>query len=712
MRATLYRVTTLVGVPLFQRFLARSVGFFALLGLSGPMPLAWASEVAVFADADATRLNPVQVTAGRRDGRRLDVAQPVTVVDREGLERAEPASWTDALRGQAGAFVQSSGPGQGIIIVRGLKGSEVLHLVDGFRLNNTFFRNSPSQYIALVDPLMLSQVELLRGPSSVLYGSDAMGGVVQLLTPEARFSGREWQSQGRGVTRWSSQDLAWVGRAEAAVGRDGLSLQGGISQASYGERVTAADGRLADTAYESHAANAKLLWTPTAADEWMLSAQWFEVPRLSRYHQVVAGFGSQPDSDFSYLHPNDRRFVHGRYRRLTALGFADELEVHLGLQDVNDDRLSRDFGDAVISTEQNRSRLLGITAQARTRLSDYVEWIYGFEIHDDQISASRQELDQGTGQRSDVRPRFPDGASQRSIGLYLNQSWQVMPRWLLDAGLRWSDARTELPETDRPGVVVHEQDLTGSIGSSVALAPGWRWVSNIGRGFRAPNVFDLGTLGSRPGNRFNVPNPDLGPEVIWSVDSGLKFVDGGCSGELSLYLSRYEDRITSVPTGNARTDGRTEVQSRNIARARYHGAESALDCAVGDGLRAYGAVNWTIGQEQVDGDVQAANRVPPLNGQLGVRWVAAPSWNVDSWLDWAGRQDRLAPSDQSDNRINPLGTGGWVTVNLGLGWQPAADTSVRLTGRNLLDKAYREHGSGIDGAGRGVSLAIQQRWGS
>ena len=696
---------------MLQSFLARTVGLLVLLFLSSPTSVALADTAPRADEADTTQLNPVQVTAGRRDARRLDVAQPVTVVDRDSLERAEPASWTDALRGQAGAFVQSSGPGQGIVIVRGLKGSEVLHLVDGFRLNNTFFRNSPSQYIAMVDPLMLSQVELLRGPSSVLYGSDAMGGVVQLLTPEARFSGSQWQSQGRGMTRWSSQDLAWVGRAEAAVGRDGLSLQGGVSQASYGQRVTAADGRLADTAYESHAANAKLLWTPSAADEWMLSAQWFELPRLSRYHQVVAGFGAQPDSDYSYLLPNDRRFVHGRYRRLAPLGFVDELELHLGLQDVNDDREGRDFGDTVVSTEQNRSRLLGFTAQARTLLSDRIEWIYGFEIHDDQIRASRQELDQSNGQRSEVRPRFPDGASQRTLGIYLNQSWQLMPRWLLDAGLRWSDARTELPQTDRPGVVVHEQDLTGSLGSSFALAPGWRWVSNLGRGFRAPNVFDLGTLGSRPGNRFNVPNPDLGPEVIWSADTGLKFVEGGCSGEVSLYWSRYEDRITSVATGNTRTDGRTEVQSRNIARARYHGAESALDCALGDGLRAYGAVNWTIGQEQVDGGVQAANRVPPLNGQVGMRWGAASRLNVDGWLDWAGRQDRLAPSDRSDNRINPQGTGGWVTVNLGVEWAPAADTSVRLTGRNLLDKAYREHGSGIDGAGRGVSLAIQQRWG-
>ena len=96
------------------------------------------------------------------------------------------------------------GPAKASPIIRGLKGSEVLHLVDGMRLNMTFFRNSPSQYIALVDPYNIDQIELLRGPAGTLYGSDAMGGVLQVLTPEERFTGEEWQYDARSVRRSSA----------------------------------------------------------------------------------------------------------------------------------------------------------------------------------------------------------------------------------------------------------------------------------------------------------------------------------------------------------------------------------------------------------------------------------------------------------------------------------------------------------------------------
>lgn len=683
-------------------------------GIVGGVILAaggWIVPLHAMADEErATRLERLQVTAGRQGAQGLEVPQAVTVVDEEALKRAEPATWTDAMRGQTGAFVQSSGPGQGIVIVRGLKGSEVLHLVDGFRLNNTFFRNSPSQYIALVDPLMLQQVELLRGPSSVLYGSDAMGGVVQLLTPEYRFSGASWQSRGAVRSHWSSQDLSWVGRAETAVGRDGLSVQAGASHYRFGEYSTAADGRLPDTSYDAQAVDGKLLWNSSATDEWMLSAQWFELPKLARYHQIVPGFSAQAESEYADLRPNNRLFLHGRYRRLAPLAFLHDLELHWGAQDINDDRVGRDAGSSIETREQNLSRLIGITAQARTPIGSGLDWLYGLEFHEDRISAARQDIDDSTGQPSAVRPRFPDGSQQRSIGLYLNQTWVPTARWTVDTGLRFTDARTELPETDRPGVVVHEQDLTGRVGLNYQLQNGWRWIANLGRGFRAPNVFDLGTLGPRPGNRFNVPNPDLGPEVVWSFDTGMKFLQGGCAGELIAFYSRYEDRITSVDTGNVRGDGRTEVQSRNIAEARYYGIESGLDCRFAGTTSMYGAANWTIGKEQIDGAWQPANRVPPLNGRIGVRQGLAAHFTLDAWVDWAARQDRLAASDVDDSRINPNGTGGWATVNLAVQWQASTKMQLSLSGRNLLDQAYREHGSGLDGAGRGISMSVDYRW--
>ena len=678
----------------------------ALAGLWACSASAWAQPP----DAEpATQLGTLQVTAGRRAEAVGDVPQPVTVVAREQIEAATVQTWTEALRGVPGAFVQSSGPGQGIVIVRGLKGSEVLHLVDGMRLNNAFFRNAPSQYIALVDPLLIERIELVRGPNSVLYGSDAMGGVIQLLTPEERFGGDALAARGRARWRINTQDLSNVSRIDAALGRNGLSLALGGSWQDYGERITPDDGRLRDTDYTARSWDAKLL-AAVGDGEWMLSHQDFVIPKLARYHQIVPGFGTQPDSEFSFFEPNARQFTHARYRHLQPLGPVRDLELHLARQLIVDDRFGRDLGSTVDTRESNRSELYGLTLQARSQWAVDAELIYGLEYYDDTIASARRETDTDTGRTEAVRPRFPDGSSERSIGVYAHQEWYLPGGAVLDAGLRYSAVRTELPPSDRPGVVVDDDDITGSIGLLLPLSEALHGALNLGRGFRAPNVFDLGTLGNRPGNRFNAPNPDLGPETVWSLGAGLKWVGARCQGEAGLFAQRFTDRIASVPTGNPRDDGRTEVQSRNLAEARYYGLESGGRCGMAAGLAAEAVLNWTWGEERQPGEVTAANRVPPLNGRLALDWLVADGLKLRSdWL-FAGRQDRLAPGDVADSRINPNGTGGWLRWDLAAQWRASAALRADLRLLNLLDAQYREHGSGIDAPGFGLAVAVQYDW--
>ena len=131
---------------------------------------------------DTVILETYQVTASRTPVNSFDIPTAVTVVDSEEISRQTPQIVPDLLRGQTGVYVQETTPGQGIPVVRGLKGSEVLYLVDGMRLSNAIFRNAPNQYMALLDPFNVDRMEVVRGPSSSLYGGDAMGGVVQGIT--------------------------------------------------------------------------------------------------------------------------------------------------------------------------------------------------------------------------------------------------------------------------------------------------------------------------------------------------------------------------------------------------------------------------------------------------------------------------------------------------------------------------------------------------
>lgn len=673
----------------------------------------WLCGASARAADEAVQLEPQQVTASRSEAAADGVPQAVTVVTRAQIERESPQTWTDLLRGQAGAFTQASGPGQGIVIVRGLKGSEVLHLVDGMRLNNAFFRNSPSQYIALVDPYNIERVELQRGPGATLYGSDAMGGVVQILTPEYRFHGEDWESAGKLRLQYGSADLSRTMRVESATGNRDVSLSGGFTFMDYGERDLGGGGRENLTDYLARGYDAKLLWTPGSQHELMLGGQYFEYPQLARYFDVVGGPGGPGEDLQSYFRPNDRQFLHARYRYLAPLAFLHGIEVHLGQQQIEDDRL-RQPNSSRIDTEQNLSTLDGLTLQAWTPLADAVRLRYGVDLYRDRVDSARQRTSIESGETTAGISPFPDGARQDNLGAYVHADWQVLSRWAVDAGLRYSRVATDLPATAvSEAADFADDDLTGQLGSRFDLTEQLAWTATAARGFRAPNIFDLGTLGPRPNSdQINVPNPDLQPETVTSVDTGLRWHSRRWRAELTAFYADYDDRIEArEPTGNTIADGElgcsepdgcVEVQSRNIAQARYWGVESAARWRAGI-VDAYAVLNWTYGQELRDGEpTTAANRIPPLNGQLGAIFAAPHAVAIEPYVLFADRQERLDDDDRNDLRINPQGTGGWATLNLRLAWSAHNDLRLQLDGRNLLDKDYRDHGSGVDAAGAGV----------
>ena len=684
-----------------------------------------------------TELSPLQVTAGRQPESQYQVPQPVTVLSGAEIDRLDPQVLAQALAYQPGAFFQQSGPGQGIVIVRGLKGSEVLHLVDGMRLNNAFFRNSPSQYLALVDPRNVAQLELLRGPNATIYGSDAMGGVLQVLTPDYRFDGPEWELRGGAEAHYGSADLERSGRVELAAGNSLFSVGGGVSVSEYGNRKLATAGqspdgqggwslaeRVNDTGYESRGYDLKLMLRP-GAHEVMLAAQSFEVPELQRYFQTVSGYGSSPPPRQIAEFRNHRRFYHLRYRYTGTLGFLERIEAHVARQVMTDDRLDRNQAPRDEFTF-NESTLDGVTLQAETgRGSQRLR--YGVEYYTDAVrSSAYRESPPGSGtftypNGTTFFSPFPDGSRADDFGVWLLDEWHATEALMLEGGLRYSVHETDIAKGDRAfGARLEQDDFTGNLGARYALTDALAWTANVGRGFRAPNLFDLALVGQRANNRVVVTNLDLAPESVTTYDTALKVATGGFAGEVGVFYSDYADRIVTVnpafaegtpecpDDGDPATDGC--AQNRNIAESRYYGVEAGVRWALAATASARATLNYTWGDQAQDGVRTPANRVPPLNGLVGVELRPLECIRIEPWLFWADRQERLDPNDRADTRIHPAGTGGYVVANLRLGWQPTPETRVQLDGTNLLDKAYREHGSGIDGPARGIGVSGEWRF--
>ena len=163
--------------------------------------------------------------------------------------------------------------------------------------------------------------------------------------------------------------------------------------------------------------------------------------------------------------------------------------------------------------ERNKDTSWGVTFQAGKAIAASHQLTWGFDWYDDEVESSRKRTNLNTGVTTVRAPRFPDGSTMTQLGLYAMDDWRASERLDLIAGLRYSWVSTELPpDATGVGVKVDSDDLSGNLGVSWLVADGVKLVSNLGLGYRAPNVFDLGTFGDRPGNRFNIPNPDLKPE--------------------------------------------------------------------------------------------------------------------------------------------------------------------------------------------------------
>ncbi len=153
------------------------------------------------------------------------------------------------------------------------------------------------------------------------------------------------------------------------------------------------------------------------------------------------------------------------------------------------------------------------------------------------------------------------------------------------------------------------------------------------------------------------------------------------------------------------------VRSENRNRVELYGLEAGLRWRIEDRFELYGVLNYTRGEERDEtGGSFPADRIPPLNGRIGLRIEPSEKLSLDGHVLFAGDQDRLSPRDAGDPRINPEGTPGWTTLNFRLAWQASEKLQFGFKLENLFDRAYREHGSGIDAPGLNAGLWLNAMW--
>ena len=578
----------------------------------------------------ATLSETVTGTPARGQAREIvETPEAVGVTTAEEISRRPHLILPQALKEEPGVHLQQTTTAQGSLFLRGLTGQQVVNLIDGVRFNNSTFRPGANQYTAFIGPSEVVRVEVVRGPNSTPYGSDSLGGTMNVLTHPAGIGA---DLHGGVRTFFASADLSGgMGGHLSGGGRrwgfyaggsghrsQDLRAGGGLDSHSVATRLLgissrALGDRLQDTGYAQYGAQAKVSARVTDADTLTFSYLRGAQLGVRRYDQLDGGLGNLLN-DFD---PQTLDFFVARYDR-AGLGPLDAASLTFSYNGQRDDRRSQSINNSTglrsrITEEQNRTGVFGYQAQAATRLGARHTLAFGGEFYDERVDSERTDLRFSNTTRdftdhADVRARFPDGARYSTLGLFAQDSARLIPKRLTASfGLRYSRfGYRQTPEGNpldargRPTVPAFEtafDDLTFNTGFVLNVTRHLDLTGVVSRGFRAPNVNDFGSIGlsglgfevtpeegerlgatvgsfdaSRPPVDAGRPVRQLLPEKLYNYEAGLRLRTSRVSATAAAFNAEFTDfierRVLLLPQGAV---GQT-VGGESITRQDSSGA--------------------------------------------------------------------------------------------------------------------------------------------
>lgn len=675
-------------------------------------------EVAPVAMADLV------VTATRDARPPLDVPQATQVLNAERLRVDAPVRTVpEAFKHMPGVMVQKTSHGQGSPYIRGFTGYRNLFLIDGVRLNNSVFRDGPNQYWSTVDPFSLSRLELVSGPGSVLYGSDAIGGTVNALTRGVRDlrPGRTWDR--RLYTRVASAEDALIGRAEA-IGwlTDDLALTVGYSYMDFGDVEGGGSvGTQEKTGYDERAWDAKLEYVFPGGAFLTLAHQDVAMDDAWRTHRTLYGIdweGLSVGNELRHVFDQDRALTYLQYHAEGRGGAVDS--IHAGLsRHAQEERMDRLRTGPRHDEQGFDVETFGAFVSLKSP-SPLGTLVYGAELYHDAVDTFSRTLNpDGSVKSSAIQGPVGDDATYDMLGLYLQDELALHDRLTMILGGRYSDAEADADAVADPSSgerISVSGDWDAVVGSARWLyaldtLQQWRLFTGVAQGFRAPNLSDLTRYDSARTDELETPAPDLDPERFVTYELGVKAESSVLALQLAYFYTDIADMIIRTPTGRV-IDEQNEVTKRNAGDGYVQGVEVAARYRIWRGLRILGAFTW------MDGEVETyptsdrvlreepIDRLMPPTGRVGLRWDAGGRCWVESTCTVAAEADDLSSQEAADtSRIPPGGTPGYTVVDVRAGWRHSEALAFSVAVENIGDEDYRVHGSGINEPGRNVVLA-------
>jgi hemoglobin/transferrin/lactoferrin receptor protein len=708
---------------------------------------------------DTTRiLGEVVIAVNRWEQSISEIPHHVTKVSASLIQFQNPQTAADLLSISNQVFIQKSQLGGGSPMIRGFATNRVLLVVDGVRMNNAIFRSGNVQNVISLDANVIENAEVIFGPGSVIYGSDAIGGVMDFHTLRPRlaldekpvinintllrYSSANAEKTGHadvnlGLKKWAFlSSMTWSGyenlrqgsrgpneylRPHYVIQENGLDivtgnpdsrvqLPSGYTQFNGLQKVRFKPNSTWDIRYAYHYSKTsrydrydRLILEDT--DGNLNSAEWFYGPQKWEMHSLQA----------NYLKPTTVFDV----ARLTA-----------GYQDYSESRHNRNFGSSNRNNRFERVRAFSFNLDLDKQISEVTHLYYGAEVIANKVNSTASRLNISTETISPLSTRYPDDSDWQSLAGYLSMKLKLSNLWMFTVSGRLSHIVTKAAFTtefyDFPftEALLRNSALNGSLGLIFNPSKNYKFFTNLSSGFRAPNIDDIGKVfDSQPGNII-VPNPDLKPEKAYSLEIGMVgVVHKDLTFDVGLYYTFMNNAIARAPsTFNGQDsvdfDGTLSrvLSLQNISEMYVYGLQAGVDWKPGQHIQLTSSLNYQKGKEKdpATGFDFSPTHIAPLFGSTHFI-LNGKKFKTDVYANYNGMiaYRDLAFSERGDRHLyakdedgNPYAPS-WWTLNV----KTSVKTFNRLTLdagiENIFDKRYRPYSSGISSPGRNFVLSLR-----
>ena len=668
-------------------------------------------------------LEQIVVTATRLPMRALDIPMLTHVLAADEVQALfQSRTLPEALGEIPGVLVQKTSNGQGSPFMRGFTGFRNVLLVDGIRLNNSVFREGPNQYWNTIDVFSMSRVEVLKGPAAVLYGSDAIGGSVNVLTDVPGTAAQGLSS--RVLYRYGNAESSQTARAEATYRGDALRAKAGYTYKDYGDvEAGGSTGVQPKTGYDEQNVDARLEYDIGERTTLALGYQYVNQDDAWRTHRTIHGIswnGTTVGTDRVLTFDQGRQLGYVQVRHDDLGVVADTVRASLSYHEQTEDqyRVRSNLRYDELGFDVGTT---GLWVQFDKKWGA-AQLVYGADYYSDDVSSYNVEFNaNSTVRRTHVQGPVADDATYDLAGVFLQAMVDVSPRFAATLAGRYTYASVDARQVEDPITFASysiEDDwdnfsASGRLSFTPVVDGPWMLYTGVAQAFRAPNLSDLTRLDTARSGELETPSPGLDPETFVSWEAGVKFAGQKFSAQAAYFRTDGSDVIIRSPTGRV-INGAAEVTKKNASEMKVDGIEAQVTYQVlpqvllfADGMiidgeaDAYPAANSPKVREPID-------LLMPTSWRVGARWTAPQQrLRLEALVEHADEQDQLSSRDLADTqRIPPGGTPGYTVFGLRSEWQASPHLTLSLAVDNLTDEDYRIHGSGVNEPGRNVIMSL------